>query len=223
MDGRLRGVVGVVGCNTVKHQQDEGHLTLVKELLRHDVLVVQTGCSAIACGKDGLLMPEAASLYAGRGLKEICDAVGLPPCLHLGSCVDNSRILTAVTEMCREGGLGDDIADLPVAGAAPEWMSDKAITIGFYVVASGVFTVISEPLPVMGSPEVASYLTDGMEKDYGAKFAFEKDPIKGAQLIIEHLDKKREGLHLSPMIYEPRPVETVGKPLEEALSEVAPA
>lgn len=220
IDGRIRGVVGVVGCNTVKAKQDECHLNMVKELLRHDVLVVQTGCSAIACGKAGLLAPEAAELYAGRGLLEVCDAVGLPPCLHLGSCVDNSRILTACIEICREGGLGDDFAELPVAGAAPEWMSDKAITIGFYVVGSGIFTVIGEPLPVEGSPRVTEYLTGGMEKDFGASFAFEKDPLKGAHLIIEHLNAKREALHLTPMMYEPRALDTVGTPLAR---EFAPA
>ncbi|MCX5771140.1 MAG: anaerobic carbon-monoxide dehydrogenase catalytic subunit [Candidatus Hydrogenedentes bacterium] len=212
-DGRIRGVVAVVGCNTVKIKQDEAHLALVKELLRHDVLVVQTGCSAIACGKAGLLTPEAADLYAGNGLKEVCDAVGLPPCLHMGSCVDISRILTACIEICREGGLGDDFADLPVAGAAPEWMSDKAIAIGFYVVGSGVYTVVGDPLPVMGSPVVADYLTNGIEKDFGGKFAFEKDPIQAARLIIKHIDSKREALHLSPMMFEPRPVESLGKPL----------
>jgi len=216
MDGRLRGVVGVVGCNTTQQTHDEAHLAIVKELLRHDVLVVQTGCSAIACGKADLLAPESVDLYAGQGLKEICDAVGLPACLHLGSCVDNSRILTAVVEMCREGGLGDDIADLPVAGAAPEWMSDKAVSIAFYVVGSGVYTVVGDPLPVLGSKEVTEYLTDGMEADYGAKFGFEKDPFKAAKLIIDHLDAKREALHLTPMIYPPRPAETLGKPWQPA-------
>jgi carbon-monoxide dehydrogenase catalytic subunit len=211
IEGRIRGVVGIVGCNTVKMTQDEAHLALAQELLRHDVLIVQTGCSAIACGKAGLLTPEAATLYAGAGLQEVCDAVGLPPCLHLGSCVDNSRILTACIEICREGGLGDDFAELPVAGAAPEWMSDKAIAIGFYVVGSGIFTVVGEPLPVMGSPAVAKYLTQDMEQDFGARFAFERDPQKAAELIIEHLNAKREALHLSPMLYVPRPVETLGK------------
>ena len=211
IDGRLRGVVAIVGCNTVKVTQDEAHLALAKELLRHDVLIVQTGCSAIACGKAGLLTPDAVDLYAGQGLQEVCDAVGLPPCLHMGSCVDISRILMACVEICREGGLGDDFADLPVAGAAPEWMSDKAISIGFYVVGSGVFTVIGDPLPVLGSPKVTKYLTDEMEKDYGGRFAFEKDPMKAAQLIIRHLDGKREALHLQPMLYEPRPAQMVGK------------
>ncbi|MFC1737309.1 carbon monoxide dehydrogenase, partial [Candidatus Hydrogenedentota bacterium] len=214
IDGRIRGVVAVVGCNTVKSAQDDAHLRMVKELLRHDILVVQTGCSAIACGKAGLLTPEAVDLYAGGGLKEVCEAVGLPPCLHMGSCVDISRILMACVEICKEGGLSDDFADLPVAGAAPEWMSDKAISIGFYVVGSGIYTVIGEPLPVQGSQMVTDYLTDGIEKDFGGKFAFEQDPIKGAHLIIDHVNSKREGLHLSPMIYEPRPADTLGKAWE---------
>jgi len=204
IDGRIRGIVGVVGCNTVKQTHDAAHLALTKELLRHDVLVVQTGCSAIACAKAGLLTPQAAETFAGRGLKEVCDAVGLPPCLHLGSCVDNSRILTACVEICREGGLGDDIADLPVAGAAPEWMSEKAISIGFYVVASGIFTVFGDPFPVMGGRETTRYLTEGIEKDLGGKFAFERDPLKAAALIIAHLDVKRAALKLSPMMYEPK-------------------
>ncbi len=223
-DGRIRGVVGVVGCNTVKEIHDAAHLAMTKELLRHDVLVVLTGCSAIASAKAGLMTPEAVELYAGRGRKEVCDAVGLPTCLHLGSCVDNSRILTACVEICRQGGLSDDdIAELPVAGAAPEWMSEKAISIGFYVVASGVFTVLGDALPVLGSKVVSEYLTDGMEKDFGGKFAFEKDPIKGAGLIIEHLNSKREALKLSAMIYAPRPVETVGKVWAPEAVEVAAA
>lgn len=221
IDGRIRGVVGVVGCNTVKITQDAGTLELAKELLRHDVLIVQTGCSAIACGKAGMMTPEAVDLYAGAGLQEVCAAVGLPPCLHLGSCVDNSRILTACIEICREGGLGGDFAELPVAGAAPEWMSDKAIAIAFYVVGSGIFTVVADPLPILGSPEVTKYLTQDIEDDFGGRFAFERDPLKSARLILDHLDAKREALHLSPMIYKPRPLDTLGKKWHGADVELA--
>jgi carbon-monoxide dehydrogenase catalytic subunit len=149
-------------------------------------------------------VPEAAAQYAGRGLQEICEAVGIPPVLHVGSCVDNSRILLACCEMLKEGGLGEDIGDLPVAGAAPEWMSEKAVAIGMYVVGSGIFTVIGTPLPVRGSAAVHDYLTRGMADDFGATWAFEKDPVAGAQLMIAHMNEKRAGLKLRPMMYEPR-------------------
>ncbi len=213
MDGRLRGVAGVVGCNNVKITHDWGHVEMVKELIRNDVLVVQTGCSAIACAKAGLMRPEAADLYAGKGLKEICDAVGIAPVLHVGSCVDNSRILLACVEMVKEGGLGDDLSDLPVAGAAPEWMSEKAMAIATYVAASGIFTVLSEPFPVMGSKAVRQYLTEGMEADFGGMLAFEQDPVAAAHLMIDHINKKREALGLTEMMYEmPEPARKAAAP-----------
>ena len=101
-----------------------------------------------------------------------------------------------------EGGLGEDISDLPVAGAAPEWMSEKAVAIGFYVVASGIYTVLGKPLPAVGSQKLAKFLTEGLENYVGATFAFEEDPMKAARLIIDHLNKKREKLKLQPMMYE---------------------
>ncbi len=201
IEGRIRGLAGVVGCNNPNMCQDESHLAMTRELLKHDVLVVETGCAAIGCAKEGLLAPEGME-YAGPGLREICETVGIPPVLHLGSCVDNSRILIALCNVVKEGGLGDDISQIPVAGAAPEWMSEKAISIGFYVVASGVFTVFGTPHPVLGSRNLTEYLTKGMEKDYGAMFAFEPDPVKAAHLMIDHLNRKRAALKLRPMLSE---------------------
>ncbi len=202
ISGRLRGAAGVVGCNNPKIKHDWGHVEMAKELIKNDVLVVVTGCSAIADAKAGLLKPEAAFQYAGKGLREICETVGLPPVLHVGSCVDNSRILITLSNIVAEGGLGDDISELPVAGAAPEWMSEKAVSIAFYFVASGVFTVLGQPFPVLGSEKVTKLLTEGLERYVGATFAFEEDPIKAAHLMIEHINKKREKLKLKPMMYK---------------------
>ncbi len=211
ISGRLRGAAGVVGCNNPNIKHDWAHLEMVKELIKNDVLVVQTGCSALACAKLGLLTPEAAFKYAGRGLREICEAVGIPPVLHVGSCVDNSRILIILSEIVKEGGLGDDISDLPGAGAAPEWMSEKAISIGFYFVASGVYTVFGTPQPVLGSENVANYITRDIEKDVGGKFAFEANPIKAARMMIKHIDKKRRALNLKPALYSTKSAATAEK------------
>ncbi|MBN1189924.1 MAG: anaerobic carbon-monoxide dehydrogenase catalytic subunit [Dehalococcoidales bacterium] len=193
INGRIRGVAGVVGCNNARVTHDEGHVTLVKELIKNDVLVLQTGCSAMATAKAGLMVPEAAR-YAGDGLASVCETVGIPPVLHLGSCVDNCRILVAATAMVKEGGLGDDISDLPVAGAAPEWMSEKAVSIGHYFVASGVYTVFGVTWPTSGSQELTDYLFKDFEKLYGGKWDFEPDPVKMARMMIAHIDKKRKAL-----------------------------
>jgi anaerobic carbon-monoxide dehydrogenase catalytic subunit len=196
INGRIRGVAGVVGCNNVRTVHDSAHIEMIKELLKNDVLVLTTGCAAMACGKVGLLTPEAARECAGSGLAEVCETVGIPPVLHMGACVDNSRILIAATAMVKEGGLGDDISDLPAAGAAPEWMSEKALAIGQYFVASGVFTVFGTTWPTMGSEAVTRHLFEEYEDMFKGKWAFENDPIKGAQLMIAHIDKKRKALGL---------------------------
>ncbi len=194
INGRIRGVAGVVGCNNARWEHNQAHVAMVKELIKNDVLVLQTGCSAMASAMAGLMVPEAAAKYAGKGLAEVCETVGIPPVLHMGSCVDNSRILIAATAVVKDGGLGDDISDLPVAGAAPEWMSEKAISIGQYFIASGVYTIFGVTWPTEGSKEVTDYLFKDMEQMYGGMWAFETDPIKAAHLMIEHIDKKRKAL-----------------------------
>jgi len=202
IEGRLRGVVGVVGCENPKVCQGYAHTEVIRELIKNDVLVVVSGCSATAAARERLLQPETAVEMAGRGLQEICEAVGIPPVLHVGSCVDNSRILIACSNIVLEGGLGNDISDLPVAGAAPEWMSEKAISIGWYCVASGISVWFGDPMPVMGAPNLTRFVTQDVEKMVGAHWAFEPDPIKCAQQMIEHLNAKREALKLKPMMYE---------------------
>ncbi|MBF0549339.1 MAG: anaerobic carbon-monoxide dehydrogenase catalytic subunit [Deltaproteobacteria bacterium] len=194
INGRIRGIGGVVGCNNARTMHDSAHLIVVKELLKNDVIVLTTGCNAMACGKAGLLTPDAAQVYCGPGLAEVCETVGIPPVLHMGSCVDNSRILMAATEVVKAGGLGKDISDLPAAGCAPEWMSEKAISIGQYFVASGVYTLFGVMLPVTGAPKFQKHLFEDMEGIYGGKWDLVEDPYEMAAKMIAHIDLKRKAL-----------------------------
>lgn len=191
--GAIRGVAAVVGCNNPKVKQDYGHVNLVRELIKNNVLVVTTGCNAQACAKAGLLLPEAADL-AGEGLKTVCKAIGIPPVLHMGSCVDISRIMVACAAIAN--ALGCDISDLPAAASAPEWMSEKAVAIGAYVVGSGVYTVLGTIPPILGSKGVTELLTEGIKGVTGGAFAVEPDPQKAAKLMIDHIDAKRKKLGL---------------------------
>jgi anaerobic carbon-monoxide dehydrogenase catalytic subunit len=197
IDGRIRGICGIIGCNNPKVTVDDSHVRLAEELIKRNVLVLQTGCAAIACAKAGLLVPEAALEKAGATLREVCEAVGIPPILHMGSCVDNSRILLAATNVLQEGGLGEDLSDLPVAGAAPEWMSEKAVAIGHYFVASGMYVVLGHPLYVAGSKNVDRLLTEEMEGLTGGRFEWEPDPVLAADKILAHIEKKRDALRIN--------------------------
>lgn len=207
ISGRIRGVAAIVGCNNPRSQHDYLHTHVTQELLKQDVLVVETGCGAIASAKLGLLLGEAGLDKVGPGLREVCETVGIPPVLHMGSCVDNTRILTVLTQMVEEGGLGDDIDQVPAVGLAPEWMSEKALSIGTYCVASGAYVIFGGTSPVSGmervsdSDLVAKYISQGWEELYGGKLEFIADPDEMVRLTLEHIDKKRAALKLPE--YEP--------------------
>jgi carbon-monoxide dehydrogenase catalytic subunit len=208
MSGRIRGVAAIVGCTNPRVQHDAYHVAITEELLKQDVLVVQTGCSAIANAKLGFLLGDAGIDRVGPGLREVCETVGIPPVLHMGSCVDNTRILTVLTQMVEEGGLGDDIDQIPAVGLAPEWMSEKALAIATYCVASGAYVLMGGSNPVEGRGEkfpdstaVAEYMSSGWEEIYGGKLEFVDDPAEMIKRTLDHIDKKRAALGLAE--YDP--------------------
>jgi carbon-monoxide dehydrogenase catalytic subunit len=226
--GRIRGVVANIGCNNARLHHDSLFHHVVTEFLKNDILVVETGCGAIASAKQGFMTPEAAMEYAGPGLREICETVGIPPVLHLGSCVDNSRILTVLSQMATEGGLGEDISDIPAVGMAPEWMSEKALSIATYCVASGAYVILGGSNgPVSGSEEVLRIMTEVWESKIGSKLEFIEDAEEIVRRSIEHIDKKRADLGLAE--YDPsqwgqsgdsRMAEVLELPFEERLEAV---
>ncbi len=227
IDGRIRGVVANIGCNNARTCQDSLHRYVVEEFLKNDVLVVETGCGAIASAKAGHMTPQAALEMAGPGLREVCEAVGMPPVLHMGSCVDNSRILTVLSQMATETGLGEDIADIPAVGMAPEWMSEKALAIATYCVASGAYVIMGGRSPIAGSDEVARLMSEGWEKKVGGKLEFIENEEEIVRRALAHIDKKRAALGLAE--YNPakwgksgdwRIAELFALPLEERIEAV---
>lgn len=191
--GKIKGVVGIVGCNNPKVKQDYNHVNIARELIKKDILVIGTGCWAIACAKAGLMRLDAMEL-AGEGLKEVCKALNIPPVLHMGSCVDCSRMLTLA------GGLADylgvDISDLPLVGSAPEWMTEKAVSIGTYFVASGVPVHLWPMPPITGSETVVKILTEDIKDLLGGYFFVEEDPVKTANMMEEIIMEKRKALNI---------------------------
>jgi carbon-monoxide dehydrogenase catalytic subunit len=201
MAGRIRGVVGLAGCDNPRVPSTGIHRYLATELIKNDVLIVSTGCGSAACGTAGYLTPEMALEHAGPGLREVCEAIGIPPILHAGACVDNSRILTILSAMAEEGGLSDEIGGMPGVGIAPEWMSEKAIAIGCYFCGSGVPIIFGGESPVGASQEVTKIMTDVWWERFKGPMHFEPDPEKMLALALDYIDKAREALKLKK--YEP--------------------
>jgi carbon-monoxide dehydrogenase catalytic subunit len=199
--GRIRGVVGLAGCDNPRVPSTGLHRYLATELIKNDVLIVSTGCGSAACGTAGYLTPEMALEHAGPGLREVCEAIGIPPILHLGACVDNSRILTILSAMAEEGGLSDEIGGMPGVGIAPEWMSEKAIAIGCYFAASGVPVIFGGESPVGASEEVTRIMTEVWYERFRGAMHFEPNPEKILALALDYIDKARASLKLRK--YEP--------------------
>jgi anaerobic carbon-monoxide dehydrogenase catalytic subunit len=197
IQGRIKGIVGIVGCSNPRTKTDSYVNALTRELIKREVIVLKTGCAAIASAKAGMLTPEAALELAGLGFREVCEAVGIPPVLHMGSCVDNSRLLEAATEVVFEGGLGDDLADVPAVGVAPEWMSEKAIAIGCYFVASGVDVILGHPFHIGGSENVTRFLNEETRELFGASFHVCTDPEEAAEKVMEIINRKRDRLGIN--------------------------
>jgi carbon-monoxide dehydrogenase catalytic subunit len=201
MAGRIRGVVGLAGCDNPRVPSTGLHRFLAIELIKNDVLIVSTGCGSAACGTAGYLTPEMALENAGPGLREVCEAIGIPPILHLGACVDNSRILTIASAMAAEGGLSDEIGGMPAVGIAPDLMSEKAIAIGCYFAASGVPVIFGGESPVGSSKEVEKIMTEVWFERFMGSMHFEPDPEKMLELTLNYIDKARDQLKLRK--YEP--------------------
>ena len=213
INGKIRGIAAIVGCDN--YRVDESlQVELAKELIANNVLVLATGCSATRLAMEGLLSPESAEL-AGPGLREVLEAIGCPPVLHMGSCVDNSRILLAATEIVHTGGLGDDIYQIPAAGCAPQWMSEKAVSIGMYFVTSGVQVVFGPSFPTLGSKVVTDFLFHEIEKYFGGSWRVAGNANEFANIMIDRIDEKRRALGID----KPKPRVLFDMAMRRALEE----
>ena len=189
--GVLRGAVAMVGCNNPKVRPDSAHIELMKKLIANDIIIVASGCSAQAAARAGLMDKRAKDL-CGAGLKRVCELADIPPVLHMGSCVDISRMMVLVAELAKDSGL--NISQLPVVGCAPEWMSEKAVSIGNYVVATGLDTFLGVDPYVSGSDKVAELLTSGIRDWVEAAYTVEKDIDKLGDKMIERIEEKRAAI-----------------------------
>ena len=191
--GVLRGAVAMVGCNNPKVRPDTAHIELMKKLLKNDIIVVVSGCSAQAAAKAGLMDPEAKD-YCGEGLKRVCELVGIPPVLHMGSCVDISRMMILASDLAKDWGC--NISQIPLCGCAPEWMSEKAVSIGNYVVSTGIDTFLGVDPYSKGSSEVTELLQGetGIKTWVEANYTVELDIEKMGDMMIERIEAKRAAL-----------------------------
>jgi len=191
--GVLRGAVAMAGCNNPKVRTGEMHVEIMKECIKNDIIVIASGCAAQTAAKAGLLSKEAKDL-AGAGLRRVCELADIPPVLHMGACVDISRMMLLANRIAMDGGL--TVPQIPVVACAAEWMSEKAMAIGHYVIATGIDTFLGVMPPVTGSPEVVKLLTEEVKDICGATFSVITDINDLKKAIVDRIEEKRVELGL---------------------------
>ena len=201
-NGNILGFAGIVGCSSIKFRDGAMTEEMVKSLLARNVLVVTSGCTAHICAQDGLLTSEATNRYCGDGLKAVLTALGhaaglngpLPPVWHMGSCVDNSRIVDLLAAVA--GRLGVKVGQLPAVGSAPELVQEKAMSIGGSFLCMGTSVHVAPAPRMLGSPLVTKILTEDLAGITGAVMHVECDPHKAADWMVAEITKKRVALGL---------------------------
>ncbi len=193
--GKIKGVVALANCATLRNgPHDWNTISLTRELIKRDILVVSGGCGNHALEIAGLCT-LGASQMAGDGLKEVCGLLKIPPVLSFGTCTDTGRISMLVSALAEH--LNVDVPQLPIAVTAPEWMEQKATIDGVFAVAYGAYTHLSPTPFITGAPALVKLLTQDVEGLTGGRIALGDDPVKVADDMEAHILSKRKELGLS--------------------------
>lgn len=190
--GTIRGIATVVGCTTAAYGQGGSNIfRITKGLIEKDILVLSGGCTSSVMQYTGLTRPEAAE-ECGPGLKSICKALGIPPVLSYGACVDIGKMTHTAKELA--DALGVDTNMLPLVIGAPEYLEQKAVADACTAIALGWLVHVAPVPSVTGSDVVVKTLTETTETLGLGKLMVETSADKAVQIYVEHIEKKRKEL-----------------------------
>lgn len=178
VSGRIKGVVGVLGCsNLAEGGHDMMTVNLTRELIKRDILVLSAGCTTGGLANVGLCSPSAAA-QAGPGLRAVCESLGIPPVLNFGPCLSIGRIEMVAKALAET--MNVTMPELPVVISAPQWLEEQALADGAFGLAMGLTLHLAQMPPVAGSPIITKLLTEDLPSITGGRLFIESDPVKTA-------------------------------------------
>jgi carbon-monoxide dehydrogenase catalytic subunit len=194
VEGKIKGVASVVGCsNLTAMGHDIFTVELTKELIKRNIIVLSAGCSSGGLENVGLMSPKAAAL-AGDSLREVCEALQIPPVLNFGPCLAIGRLEIVAKELAEY--IGIDIPQLPLVLSAPQWLEEQALADGAFGLALGLPLHLAIPPFITGSKLVTRVLTEDLENLTGGRLILEDDVISAADELEKVILKRREKLGL---------------------------
>lgn len=189
--GKIKGIVGMVGCSSVSDGHDTLTAGMTRELIKRDILVLSAGCTSSGLANCGFMTADAIE-WAGDSLKSVCQSLGIPPVLNFGPCLAIARLEMVAEELAAE--LNVDMPQLPLALSAAQWLEEQALADGTYGLTLGLPLHLGKPPFISGSPVVTQTLTEGMKELTGGQLIIDGDPVSAADRLEQCIVEKRAAL-----------------------------
>lgn len=191
-EGKILGIVNMVGCNNPKVPYEKAILDICDILLKNNVLILTNGCASFPLMKMGYCQTsEFAYSKCGEGLREFLQP-DMPPVWHVGECIDNTCSSGIFAGIAAE--FGKALHEMPFAFSSPEWSNEKGIDAALAFRLHGISSYHCVEAPIFGSPKVIEFLKEGTKKTLGSSMVVDVDPTALGNKIVADLKEKRAKL-----------------------------
>lgn len=188
-EGKILGIVNIVGCNNPKVVYEKCVIDVANALLRNNILILTNGCASFPLMKMGYCNVSGQE-HAGESLKEFLG--DLPPVWHVGECIDNTKSSGIFAGVAGEAG--KPLYEMPFAFSSPEWSNEKGIDAALGFRLMGINSYHCVEAQIHGSKNVIEFLKEGTKEMLGSVMVVDTNPDSLGEKIVADIIEKRKAL-----------------------------
>jgi len=188
-EGKILGIVNIVGCNNPKVVYEKCVIDVANALLRNNILILTNGCASFPLMKMGYCNVSGQE-HAGESLKEFLG--DLPPVWHVGECIDNTKSSGIFAGVAGEAG--KPLYEMPFAFSSPEWSNEKGIDAALGFRLMGINSYHCVEAQIHGSKNVIEFLKEGTKELLGSVMVVDTNPDSLGEKIVADIIEKRKAL-----------------------------
>lgn len=188
-EGKILGIVNMVGCNNPKVVYEKCVIDVANALLRNNILILTNGCASFPLMKMGYCNVSGQE-HAGESLNEFLG--DLPPVWHVGECIDNTKSSGIFAGVAGEAG--KPLYEMPFAFTSPEWSNEKGIDAALGFRLMGINSYHCVEAQIHGSKNVIEFLKEGTKDLLGSVMVVNPNPDALGEKIVADIIEKRKAL-----------------------------
>ena len=188
-EGKILGIVNIVGCNNPKVVYEKCVIDVANALLRNNILILTNGCASFPLMKMGYCNVSGQE-HAGESLNEFLG--DLPPVWHVGECIDNTKSSGIFAGVAGEAG--KPLYEMPFAFTSPEWSNEKGIDAALGFRLMGINSYHCVEAQIHGSKNVIEFLKEGTKDLLGSVMVVNPNPDALGEKIVADIIEKRKAL-----------------------------